>query len=174
MNVQAGDSGIELALRPGASLSGRVLGLPEGAAGKQWVTLRGTGQPLTMTSVGKNAAFAFQGLLLGTYSLSIATDGGQIGMLSGITLSPGEKLTDLELLLEPGGRLLVYYSGAKKYGQLQVRKAGVAVAADGLQSGSEKRLTLPTGEIEVVLLDETRKVFISAGQETVVRFELPK
>jgi len=175
MDVRAGDSGIEVFLRLGGALSGRVLGLEKKLrSGAMVIVSDDAVAALQMTSLRAGGSFEFQGLVAGNYSLSIAIDDGRVGRLTGLTLEAGGRLEDLELELQPGGTLTVYYTGPEDYRQLRVLQDGVLFAADGLRRGTQKRVTVPAGQVDVILGEETRRALITLGEETVVRFEIPE
>lgn len=169
--VSAGDTGIEVFLRPGSELSGRVAGLTLGQSETGWMIVKRRNGSARMARLDEQHSFLFSGLLEGTYELSFASQDGRVGHIAGIALGTGEQITDLQMQLEPGGTLLVYYKGSKPTAPLSILQDGVVFFTDGIHSGTQKRAVVPAGEVEVVLGEERRQVFISVGEETTIRFE---
>ena len=182
--VRAGDDDIVLRLRAGVRLSGRVIEGPTGkpceadvwAISKQlqpfeWQPGLGVG---TFKSDGE---FDFTGLVPGTYDIIAQTDNGLIGVLRGITPSPGEHAADLEVRVEPGARLRIHVEGGS--GAFYYVLAGdTIVLMDGLSpEGPDPVRTVPPGTLLVRLRNpETgeeveQTVTLEPGEEGEVTFD---
>ena len=138
------------------------------------VILSDDDQILMITNLKAEGSFHFQGLLPGTYGLTVSTDDGRVGRLAAVTLGAGDHLDYLELELEPAGTLVISYEGSKEYGQYRVLQDNLVYAGDGLRTGTQARVTVPVGRVEVRLSDETRTAEIVAGEEVSVHFEIPE
>lgn len=175
VEARAGQTGLELVLRRGAALSGRVVDANTGEEVSAEIALSGNDGSFQRTMRGmmgrESSEFEFQGLLPATYALTASTDDGRVGRLVGLAVPVGADLDELEIPVRPGATVVISYSGLEEYGQVRVRKDGVVLAGDGLARGARMRIAVPPGTLEVECAGETREVVLEVGQVEELHFE---
>ena len=158
IETEAGDRDVVLHLRAGVSLSGLVVEKATGAPqqAEVWATARGIrpfGRQLGQAKFvfGNDGNFEFKGLIAGTHDLVARTKDGQIGLLLGITLGPGEVARGLEVVVEEGAKLRVRREGGAG-GFFYVIHEGAVVLMDGIPREGIVG-TVPSGTLKVRLVD---------------------
>jgi hypothetical protein len=149
--AQPGDADIELRLRVGGEISGRVLD-PEGRGVAGWIHLTSDDPtfPLTMNaSVGNDGAFALDGLAPGTIRISATTSNADIALVDPIVLGDGAKVENLVLHVVPGGRVRVRCEDPEKNVRISVMQRGLFAGVDYVSKGSKCELTAPIGQVVV-------------------------
>lgn len=169
IEARSGEEGVVLRLREGGSIRGVVLDATGSSVPGASVMLSAdppveTLQMTTTRGPGGDPGFVFTGLESGVYHVSAVTSSGSIGFVSGIDLTAGTARDDIEIRVSPGGRLRIRYEGPTEYAQYRVQQGSVAVAADGIQSGTSDEVFVPPGLNRVSLRIGRELV----GEETVV------
>ena len=144
----AGDSAIELRLRSGGEIRGRVVD----ATGKPReceLILAAEGEKSFMMSGTRDGTLQFAGLLPGTYTVSARTGDGQCARRTGLLVRGGETIDGVEIVLEPGARLRVQYDGPERSSTYEVVVGGAVFTADGIERGKSVTVIVPAGEIEI-------------------------
>ncbi len=98
-------------------------------------------------------------------------------MLRGIQVEAESEVEGLRLVLAAGGRLRIRYEGSAAYASVQVRQAGLVIAADGILTGTERFFVVPAGELTVECSTdgehaEERTVDVLVGEDQTVLFDL--
>jgi hypothetical protein len=144
----AGDSAVELHLRSGGGIRGRVVD----ATGKQReceLILAAEGEKSFIMSGTRDGTIHFAGLLPDTYTVSATTGDGQCARRTGLLVRGGETIDGVEIVLLPGGRLRVLYDGPERSSSYEVVVGGTTFATDGIERGKTVTVIVPTGEIEI-------------------------
>lgn len=142
---------VVLRMELGCSIRGRVVDAQSGESLAAHLTLGASGGAeaigflVRTSSCEAGEELLVSGLPASTYSLVASASSGRIGILSPITLAPGEQLCDLELRLSPGASLSIAYDGPAPYGSVQLLFDGVVIAVDGIAQGTRRDFTVPAG-----------------------------
>ncbi|MDA1264382.1 MAG: carboxypeptidase-like regulatory domain-containing protein [Planctomycetota bacterium] len=163
---EGGESGLVLQLRQGSSISGRILG-SDGEEVRARAYLMQPKDRLTATSP-QDGEFEFDGIPAGTHHLSVISEDGRVGWLEGIVVEAGNPRDDLEVVVEPGAWVTLLYKGEKTHVSYRIRRGSLVFASDGLRTGTEARMCVPVGHLELLVDGEPRELVTHAEQETVV------
>ncbi len=180
VEADAGAENVELRMRAGASLSGRVIGVDDSPVpAKMWMTQRDSktfgvhGVPCK-----KDGTFEAQGLLAGVYDIAASSTEGAVGLLEGVELKTGDSLTNLKIRLQPGGHVRVRHDGPERYANIEIITHGIVVDLEGLERGASQEFAAPAGSVivqaayhEGELRLAQRTVEVKAGQTVDVKFE---
>ena len=173
--ARAGDSGLRLRVRAGASLSGRVTERDTGRPRQASMIYSSADGELMMNSTREDGSFFIGGLAPGTWSVTATTADGRVGSRNDIIVESGTGKKGVDVHLVPGARLAVAYDGPSLYAQLRVDAAGACVKADGIRSGTEVVCVVPAGPLRVTLHDlerrEQTEVHVATGERRSVRFD---
>jgi hypothetical protein len=176
VQVEAGAREVVLRLRSGGTLSGRVVdaGTGEGVASTIAVSQPGNKtEHIYFPRSKADGSFELVGLLPGTFALAATLPDGRTGILRGVDLAAGSKLSDLVISVRAGARLRVRYGGEQSVASIRVEQDGVCFSSDGVEKGSSKLFTAPAGAVRVVCflrIGEARKEIVreltlKAGEE---------
>ncbi|HTF90162.1 MAG TPA: carboxypeptidase-like regulatory domain-containing protein, partial [Planctomycetota bacterium] len=169
----AGAEGVDLQLRLGASIAGRVVDGTTLASAECRLILSRPDLPdgnWVMTS-SRDGAIHFVGLLPGSYLVSARDGGGSIGMSRLIRVAEGEAVEGVEIKLERGAKLRLRYAGEVKRGGYVLFAAGLPINFNRLESGMSAEETVPAGTIDVRWstpmspLTKTQTLTIAVGEE---------
>ena len=183
VEADAGRTDVVLRMQSGASISGRIVDPTTGEgvqANVMTAPLAGSEGSASWvgTSSRPDGSFSFDGLAPATYTVFASTPGIRVAGSKPLVLRPGDELSGLELLLEPGARLRVSYDGQQPYGQFRVNLDGQCVAADGVQRGTDTTFIVPAGLLTVECSEyvgttpttRTREVEVAVGELASVEF----
>jgi hypothetical protein len=175
----AGDSGVELRLERGGTLSVRVIdgtGSPLPESHKTWLLREDTGAPM---GLGKREGESqvWSELHAAKYSL-VSTAEDRIDWLRNITVESGSDAEQTLVVAEPAARLLVRSADEMlPYCQLKVLHDGVPVGWRIMSGKDAGSLSVPPGPCELVLVEgktakwkQTLSAVAIAGQETEIVF----
>jgi hypothetical protein len=172
--IEAGARDVVLQLRPGGRFSARVVDSQSGLGVAAQIAVSNTSDPRTPIHMPRSKAdgsFQLSGLLPGTYALCAATGDGRAGSLRGVELAAGGDLHDLVIEVRPGAKLRVRYGGAESHCSARVLQDGAVVATDGVEKGTSKVFTVPTGALKLVCRlggngkEIVRELSLAAGAE---------
>lgn len=176
--ARAGEGDLELRLRIGCKLSGRLVDAITGAPLEGLVRIQHPGDELRMSNsdpdIERVGAFEFPNLEPGSYDLFGATEGGSFGILTGIEVRAGSEVSDLRLEVKPGGRIRIQYDGASRLASVRILQDGVLVTIFSLRHGSVETVAAPAGSLVVECTEFqpkrtiTHSVEVAAGQEVEV------
>jgi hypothetical protein len=181
-NVQAdaGTRDVVLRLRPGGTLSGRVV---DAATGEGVASTIAVSQPgnkteyIYMPRSKADGSFELGGLLPGTYALAATLPDGRAGILRGVDMAVGSKASGLVISVRAGARLRVRYAGEQKFASLSIEQDGVYCSGDGVEKGTSQLFTAPAGAVRVVCRlrgigkELVRELTLKAGEEQELVFK---
>jgi len=152
VQADAGARDVVLHLRPGATLSGRVIDAGTGEGVASTIAISQPGQKADIYFVRSKADGSFEhcGLLPGTYALAATLPDGRAGILRGVDVGAGSKSSGLVLSVRAGARLRVRYAGGQSFASVTVEQDGVCFTSDGVEKGTSKLFTAPAGAVRVV------------------------
>lgn len=185
--IPVGTRDVTLILRPGGSLSGRVVD----AIGRRPVTTyevamvsfkprdgdeQGGGGFERLSVADAEGRFQFTGLTPGTYAISVLADGFRAEVLEGIEVYPAEETRDVEVRLHRGGTLTGVVRDAKTGGPIPQAFVSVTTLYDqGYRRGGPGALTdaegrfrmegLPSGPRSLNVRARGYASLISSGHE---------
>lgn len=178
----AGQADVELSLRVGGSLSGRVVDADTGQPCDADVTatLR-DGKPRklatwmdTNTSPG---SFTVRGLEPGWYDIRAVTSNRTFGEALGVRVEGGSETRDVTVRAEPGGELRLRCDAPAEGGTFEVVRDGFDLPEVTLRRGVEFAYAVPPGEITVRFMGRgatearVQTVDVAAGQSRPIVFE---
>lgn len=161
VGFQAGEQAVELDMRGGRRISGRVLD-ENGEPVNAHVSLVWPSGSLGMGAGARGTGmFTFDHLEPGTYSLRAGTEEGAIALLGNVHLGE-EPIEGLELVLVPGARVLMKLSGDLPRGRAAVYSDGILVDDFTLRNGSDSYVNVPSGPISVELYvyEDSRRIVV--------------
>jgi len=183
VEADAGQESVELRLRPGGSLRGRVVDARTGQGCQAEMRLaledgrKGWDEHGIGWSSHEDGSFDADGLAPGLYDLSAGTKDGRFGVLRSVGVSAGAETSDLVVAVAPGGKLRLRYEGSRPKVTCSVRFQGVPIGwAQDLQAGDATVRLAPAGTLLLGLSAEngqeisTRTVELGAGEESEVLF----
>lgn len=179
VQANAGDEGIELRMRAGASLSGDILdehGL------KTFASLRieprkPSSFPSPVLESLRDGTFAARGLEPGDYDIVATTNTGRIGAIGPIRLSVGEGATGLVVQLSAGGSVRTRFAARESVGFARLIQDGRTIASIELPRDTVQDFGAFVGKATVrIELLETGRVLerecdVLPGQTTKVLFD---
>lgn len=124
-----------------------------------------------------DGTFSLGPLPEGTFSLRAATGDGQVAVLSGLALSKGQGIANLEVLLEPGATLLLSYEGSAESYRCALFHDGERVDDFTLRKGVQESVVVPAGRIPMQLYQGERvfaasEADLAAGSITPIVFRV--
>jgi hypothetical protein len=173
VEVHAGASDVQLRLRIGGRIRGRVIDAVTGEGVEAHVVVgpqRGDSQPGFGGALGSSSSdgtFDFQGLAPGTYSLAASTTGGACGIAADLRLEDGTQL-DIEVRVQPGARLRLRYDGPQEVAQIHAYLGSVVVAMDGVERGTKHMFVVPPGTLQIVWSEHDGTQSVAHEQEVTV------
>jgi hypothetical protein len=177
LEASAGARGLVLRLRPGVSLSGRVVAEESGAplAAKILISSAEPEPRSIVCWAGRDARFEVRGLRPGQYDLVATTADGRVGRIARLEARGGNHQSDLVIECAPGGRLRLQHRGPGTWARFDVIADGVVVAREALAAGGSTRCVVPAGDLVVRRsidgrASEERKVTIASGAELEIEF----
>jgi hypothetical protein len=179
IEVEAGADGVEIRLKAGARLAGRIAGAASDSVGGKITCSLHVPHPTTTLSTNiRNGAFDLKGLQAGTYDLAIVCGDGSVGLLEGIVLQDGETRAGLTVQLAPGGSVRVRHDGPDQFVSVAILQRGALVVSDGLERGDQRSFGAPAGSVTVRMTYRggaprtvERVVEVAAGKTVDVVFE---
>jgi hypothetical protein len=180
--VAAGSDGVQLTLRAGGVVRGRVVGAkfePRADATLR-ARLRGEVDPssevigsTTRIFILANGEFALRGLAPGIYDVWATTADASFGWLPGVEVSAQREVAGLTLTMRPGAHLRLRCDDESTAGDFEVRVSGLLLYTDQLGIGFSKPLAVPPGLIQIAQQSgresrHVQSVTIVAGEDRVV------
>jgi protocatechuate 3,4-dioxygenase beta subunit len=169
--VEAGTDDIVLHLRTGGAIRGRVVDGRTHEAAACEISLA-TSEPVlggTRTD-SRDGTFAFEGVLAGSYVVSARTSDGRHGRLR-VAVPTGIALDNLEVLLEPGAKLELNYTGNTPFCSFTLSADGDRIDFDNVEPGTPNTRIVPPGTIEVrwrihsLDFEQTQSVTLAPGEQ---------
>ncbi len=151
--AEAGDTEVLVALESGPAIHGTVFDGETGRATDAHVglTLPNRTGSLGIGLSGGAGRFRFSGLDPGRYDLKASTPDGRVAFLPGVELAGEGDSSELALVLVPGARLRVRYTGGAERLRLRVGRGDSILSDSKLYRDEENVVTVPEGDVEVEL-----------------------
>ena len=183
VEASSGQEGVELRLRAGGSMSGRVVDAStgQGSQAELRVSPLAGGRGWDEHGIGwtshEDGTFEMEGLPSGLYGVSAGTVDGRFGVLRGVGVSAGAGTGELVVAVSPGGKLRLRYEGQRPEVECAVRFQGVFVGwGEKLKPGAAVTRFAPAGTLSLVLRIEggpelsTRTVELGVSEEKEIVF----
>jgi hypothetical protein len=173
VEAQAGASDVVLELEAGGCLAGRVLDAG-GSGVEAQVTVapsrNASGQAggISIASTAPDGTFRFEGLPPGSYCIAASTSGGECGLVADLALANEQRIEDLVLRVQPGGRMRVRYGGPDEVAQILVHSGTAVVALDGVERGTTKTWVVPEGTLQIECTERKGAEFVTREHEVTV------
>lgn len=177
--VVVGESSVELHLRVGAAIAGRVVDGRTGSPARASLTITGPDDDAVLYHAGaaEDGKLTLDGLEPGAYDLAATTPDGQVGVRRGVVVERGDQVEGIEILVEPAGLAHVRYVGSLPKGELTLYCGTTAIAFEGLATGTSATHSVPPGRVRAVLRfgEERfeRWAEVEAGELVEILFDLP-
>ena len=160
VTARPGDT-IEIRLRPGGGIRGRVLGL-NGLQGRGLVLVsardavaRGDEvDDWTNAGIRLDGYFSIDGLAPGLYDVVVARKDGRCGYVLGHEVRAGIAREELEIELGPGATLELGVASALRWASYELFRDGAYFAHGSCYAGETSSHVLPEGVVEVRFHDE--------------------
>jgi hypothetical protein len=177
--VEAGARDVELSLRAGATIRGRLLD-ENGALAQGTIRLNqreadSSGKCVQWTHT--SGEFELKSVAAGRYALAATSNTRTVALLDPVVVAEGSGPVDVVLQLSPGGMVSVAYVGLERMGDVSVLKDGVEYSSGKMERSSPNLLFAPPGKVNVRLrIEDTgrvleRTVDVAPGPPTKVTFE---
>ncbi len=174
--VRAGDSDVEVDLFPMGRIAGRVVDSLGANVEADMVWIYGSGRAGQVKGTStRDSTFDLTNLPADTYGLVAVARDGRVALASGVELSRGGRIEDLQLEVQAGAFLFLRWEGTSRTANYSIYLDEQLVASDGVASGTEVVEVLPPGRLRV-LMDtygsqrSEREVVLVAGQEEHLTF----
>lgn len=173
--VDAGADGVELRLRDGARLAGKVVDSVSGSGVQAAILVApqgdGVNRSWTISRTDEAGNFSFDGLEPGRYALTATTTGGLAGERRGVAIGIGSPAEGLVVPLTQGARVRVRFAGLSGTADFTISKDGAVLAGDEVQAGTSSSQVLPAGKLEAHFVlpgtaqSERLEFTVSPGEE---------
>lgn len=174
--ASAGTAGLELRLRRGASVSGRVLRGAGGESVPATVFLTREDSDGAASTYDRDAgSYSFEGLEPGTYHLAATTESGLVGIGPSVTVQTGEALTGVEITVEPAASLELSVDADAPVWNVYVHAGTACVAYDMLRPGANRPVVAPadvdlTVRVTAWYDEQVRTVRLAPGEHRKLEF----
>jgi hypothetical protein len=179
-SVDAGEENVVLRVGRAASIEGRVLDAVTHQGCVATISLlvpessRGSGRSGEFT--GSDGSFNLRGIEPGTYDLLARVKDGRIAIQHGVGVSAGKKVNGIVMLVEPGSRLHLRYTGKAQEAMAWIHTQGVWLDSVTLQRGITSDFFAPKGPITLQLFvggamrTQPRELYLDPGEEREIVF----
>jgi len=178
VRANAGSSGVVRTLRSGAALGGRIVDSATGSPTQAVATLSRLGSAWSERAVA-NSSFELTRLEPGTYFTSATSAGGLVGVSPPITVVGGQRLEDLELVIQLRGQVRVHYDGLWAEAGTRILRDAATLADEPREEGLSGVWCVPAGINQVVCTEQDdsgvhelrQEVRVESGAVAVIRFD---